>query len=107
MCRSNRLTHINVRVLNGDDAGLYYSHKGFTSINVQVVCDAKLQITHIVCRWYGRAHDSRIFHNSTIKTILQRQLEGNVAVLVGDSGYPCLPYLITPLRQETARAERR
>ncbi|CAH2100819.1 unnamed protein product [Euphydryas editha] len=41
--------------------------KGFSSINVQVVCDADLKIMDIVTRWCGSVYDSQIFRKSRLK----------------------------------------
>ena len=54
-------THVPVTVRRADEIGLYFCHKGFTSINVQVVCGPNMKICHIVSRWPGSTHDSRIY----------------------------------------------
>lgn len=62
-------------------------------------------ITNIVARWPGSTHDSRIFRNSTIKTVLdQGRYNGH---LLGDSGYACTRYLLTPVLRERTAAEGR
>ena len=48
-------------------------------------------LLNIVAYWPGQTHDSRIFEN--IK-ITERLRDG---VLVGDSGYACRAYLMTPI----------
>ena len=53
--------------------------------------------TNIVARWPGSTHDSFIFTGSQIGQQLNAQhqcLEDGF--LLGDSGYPCKPYLMTP-----------
>ncbi|CAK1597806.1 unnamed protein product [Parnassius mnemosyne] len=47
-------THIRVKKVNADGGQLYINRKGFSSINVQVVCDADLKIMDIVTRWRGK-----------------------------------------------------
>lgn len=70
------------------------NRKGFYSINCQVICDSNMLIRNIVARWPGSTHDSRIFENCSTKEILQQgHLRG---YLLGDSGYPCRPYILTP-----------
>jgi len=52
----------------------------------------------------GSAHDSHIFRTSAIG----RQLEGTGltdGVLLGDSGYACSPYLMTPFFNPVTRKE--
>ena len=56
-------------------------------------------------RWPGSTHDSRILHESNIK----RQFE-NIQfrrILLGDKGYPNLPYLCTSLHRKQTNIERR
>ncbi|CAK1597830.1 unnamed protein product [Parnassius mnemosyne] len=60
-------THIRVKKVNADGGQLYINRKGFSSINVQVVCDADLKIMDIVTRWRGSVHDSRIFRECRLK----------------------------------------
>ena len=103
-------THVPVFVPKVDDVGLYLCHKGFTSINVQVVCGPDMRICHIVSRWPGSTHDSRIFDWSSIKEYMieQRTPHGQLppdSKLLGDGGYACMPYLFTPLRAPQTRPE--
>ena len=57
----------------------------------------------IVARWAGSTHDSRIFQMSLLRTkYIQQQHSG---YLVGDSGYPCLRFLLTPVSTPTTSAE--
>ena len=88
-------THVKIRSPGGPNAELYRNRKGYFSVNVQGVCDADGIFTNIVARWPGSVHDSRIFDES----LLRYQLENNEVPgsILGDSGYPNLPYLLTPL----------
>ncbi|XP_062581784.1 putative nuclease HARBI1, partial [Saccostrea cucullata] len=45
----------------------YVCRKGFHAMNVQVVADASLRFTNIVCKWPGSVHDAFIFANSELK----------------------------------------
>lgn len=100
-------THVRITSpAGGDNSELYRNRKGWFSINVQVVCDASLNIMDIVARWPGSVHDSRIFSNS----LLRARLEANEFLncyLVGDSGYMCTNYLLTPLANPTTDSEER
>lgn len=62
--------------------------------------------TNVVARWPGSTHDSHIFRTSAIG----RDLEGTGladGVLLGDSGYACSPFLMTPyLNPKTPQEER-
>ena len=72
---------------------------------LQAVVNAQMEFQNIVARWAGSTHDSRIFSMSTVNVkYLQEQLHG---LLLGDSGYPCLRYLLTPLLNPQTPAELR
>ncbi|KAI5100909.1 putative nuclease HARBI1, partial [Silurus meridionalis] len=51
-----------------------------------VICEATQIITNVEAKWPGSVHDARIY-----QTFQQVQW-----FLLGDRGYPCLPYLMTP-----------
>ena len=88
-------THIPVISPGGDNAEVFRNRKGFMSINVQAICDSDRMITNNVARWPGSTHDSRIFDNSVIRDEFE---EGRVnGILLGDNGYPCRRYLLTPV----------
>lgn len=88
-------THVSIKSPGGNFAEVYRNRKRSFSINVQVVGGPNLEIFDIVARWPGREHDSMIFNRSTVKTRFERgTLQG---FLLGDSGYPCMRYLMTPL----------
>jgi nuclease HARBI1 len=88
-------THIPIQSPGGTDAEIYRNRKGYFSINTQLVCDNTGYITDIVCRWPGSCHDSFIFDNSLIRAKLETSpLNG---YLIGDSGYACRRYLLTPV----------
>ncbi|XP_044592656.1 putative nuclease HARBI1 [Cotesia glomerata] len=96
--------HVKVESFGGDDAEIFRNRKGHFSINVQVICNARLEIIDIVARWPGSAHDSTIFNNSRIHNRFENNQFGN-ALLLGDSGYPNLSYLLTPLQDPQRPAE--
>lgn len=96
-------THIRIRCPAGND-GVFINRKGFPSINVQAVCNADLPFINDVARWPGSSHDSFIFNHSALKDLLAN---GNdLGFLIGDSGYPLRPYLLTPFRQPSNDTER-
>lgn len=88
-------THIKIKKVGGDSAQYYINRKGYSSLNVQVVCDAQLKIRDIVAHWRGSTHDARIFRESQIR---QRFENGEFnSRLLGDSGYGLTNYLFTPI----------
>ncbi|KAI4455685.1 hypothetical protein MML48_9g00014051 [Holotrichia oblita] len=59
--------HVKIISPGKDNAEIFRNRKGYFSYNVQVVCDANLQIRNIVCRWLGSAHDAHIFRSSNLR----------------------------------------
>lgn len=75
---------------------VYRNRKSDFSINVQVIVGPRTEILDIVAKWAGSMHDSRIFQVSSVfMKYTQGILTGR---LVGDSGYPTLPFVLTPIR---------
>ncbi|XP_063966632.1 putative nuclease HARBI1 [Lytechinus pictus] len=99
-------THVYIRSPGGEQALYFLNRKNRYSINVQVVCDNAGKITSIVARWPGSTHDSRIFNESALKLQLEARADGS-GLLLGDSGYACLPFLMTPLQNPLQRPEMR
>ena len=93
-------------ISGGADAELYRNRKGYFSLNVQVISDANLRINDVVARWPGSTHDSTIFSNSSICARFETG-EIKDGYILGDGGYPCKRYLLTPLGTTTTAAERR
>ena len=66
-------------------------NKTFPSLNVEVICDAKVKWTNLVARRRGSAHDNRILRSSTTWDITENGHTGGYTI--GDSGYLYLPYV--------------
>ncbi len=60
------------------------------------MCDANLSIMDVVARWPGSTHDSFIWRNSFLRHRLSSSHQRGDAYLLGDSGYPLEPWLLTP-----------
>lgn len=97
-------THVAIQSPGSDDAEIYRNRKGFFSINVQLVCEPTGYITDVVARWPGSVHDSTIFDNSQLRAMLETQQTNRC--LVGDGGYACRRYMLTPLNNPVTAAER-
>lgn len=66
------------------------------------------KLINVVARWPGATHDSHIFKESEIGQYLSENNNGmREGFLLGDSGYPCRPFLLTPYLRPTTQAERR
>ncbi|KAJ9586746.1 hypothetical protein L9F63_019684, partial [Diploptera punctata] len=62
-----------------------------------------MEFINIVTGWPGSAHDSRMFKSSMICGQFE---EGEVSgILLGDSGYACDHFLMTPLLSPQTRAD--
>ncbi|XP_041349301.1 putative nuclease HARBI1 [Gigantopelta aegis] len=73
--------------------------------HLQRVQDINYDRAKRLAHWHGSVHDSRIFDNSLLK---QKFEDGDIdGLLIGDSGYPCLPYLMTPLLNPRDAADNR
>lgn len=80
---------------------------GFHSINTQAICDHKGSLTNIVAKWPGLNHDSFIIRGSNVGTDLEVHHRGIDVdwVLLGDSGYACGRYLVTPFLRPVNQAQ--
>ncbi|XP_029179206.1 putative nuclease HARBI1 [Nylanderia fulva] len=99
-------THIRLLSNNfGGLAEMYRNRKGYFSLNVQAIVGPRMEFLDLVPEWPGREHDSRIFQNSRIfMRYQQRELTG---MIVGDSGYPALTFLLTPFRNPQNEEEQK
>lgn len=90
-------THIAILKPSAEEHN-FINRKGYHSINVQIICDVNMKIININANFGGSTHDSFIWRHSAIQTYMQ-QLQGNgeSCWLLGDSGYPLQPYLMTPI----------
>ncbi|XP_064646164.1 putative nuclease HARBI1 [Lineus longissimus] len=83
----------------------YVNRKNYYSINVQVVMDAHYRFINVVARWPGSTHDSIILRESGLAEVME-VWQGN-EVLLGDSGYPVRPWLMTPFLNPNTPQQRR
>ena len=63
----------------------------------------KMEFINFVTGWPGSAHDSRMFDSSRICGQFERQEVSGI--LLGDNGYGCRHYLMTPLLRPQTPAE--
>lgn len=97
-------THIPIISPGGNNAELYRNRKGFFSINVQAVCTSSLLFWNVVARWQGSTHDSTIFLMSRLRAQFVNGEMGN-GILLGDGGYSCSNFLLTPLSNPRTEPE--
>ncbi|KAJ1172143.1 hypothetical protein NDU88_003993 [Pleurodeles waltl] len=85
---------------------VYRNRKSYHSMNVQMVCLADQYISEGNAIFPGSVHDAYILRNSSIPYVMD-QLQRHWVWLLGDSGYPNLSWLLTPVRNPRTRAEKR
>ncbi|XP_064639594.1 putative nuclease HARBI1 [Lineus longissimus] len=83
----------------------YVNRKNYTSINNQVVMDARYRFINVVARWPESTHDSVILRESGLATIFEER--NGEELLLGDSGYPVRPWLMTPFLNPNTPQQRR
>lgn len=98
-------THIRIKS-PAEDEHLYVNRKNYHSINVQAVCDSSMKFLNIVAKYPGATHDSFILTNSNIYELFDSR-EIGIGWLLGDSGYPLRPWLMTPMLNASTEAEER
>ncbi|KAG5869229.1 hypothetical protein JTB14_035665 [Gonioctena quinquepunctata] len=91
-------THIAI-IAPADEEHNYVNRKGYHSKNVQLICDPELIIMNVNANYPGSCHDSFIWRQSQIKFHLQNDYQNGQrnTWLLGDSGYPQQPWLMTPV----------
>ncbi|KAJ1217185.1 hypothetical protein NDU88_004780 [Pleurodeles waltl] len=82
------------------------SEKSCDSMNVQIVCLEDQYISHVHAKYPGSVHDAYILRNSSIPYVMG-QLQRHRVWLIGDSVYPNLSWLLTPVRNPRTGAEER
>ncbi|XP_022203737.1 putative nuclease HARBI1 [Nilaparvata lugens] len=97
-------THIKIKSPGGPDSKLYKNKEGFFSINVQAICNSSLAFAEMTAHWKGSIPSSTIFNSSAIRLKFEKGEFPN-CFLLGDSGYPCQSYLLTPVLNPQTEAE--
>ncbi|XP_062375192.1 putative nuclease HARBI1 [Sardina pilchardus] len=82
----------------------YICRKGYPALNIQVVCDHRGVFLDIVAKWPGSTHDSFVWTNSALCQVAEGGGFGG-CWLLGDSGYPLRPFLMTPIQEANSEAE--
>uniref|UniRef100_A0A6M2DUP9 Putative nuclease harbi1 n=1 Tax=Xenopsylla cheopis TaxID=163159 RepID=A0A6M2DUP9_XENCH len=85
-------------------AALYLNHKGYHSINVEIICDADEKILFANARYPGSTPDEALWEVSPIRHHLSNKNESET-YLLGDSDYPLEPWLLTPFTNTENDAE--
>ncbi|CAH2100934.1 unnamed protein product [Euphydryas editha] len=96
-------THIKIPKVGGNIGQYYINRKGYSSLNIQVVSNANLEIMDLVAHWRGSTHDSRIYNECRLKQRFEQgEFKGR---LLADSAYACTPYMYTPILNPRSQKE--
>ncbi len=71
---------------------------------LQAVCDARERFISVNASKPGSSNDAHVFNESAISRRFKRGEFGQY-YMIGDSGYACTPYLLTPYLNPTTRAQ--
>ncbi|XP_004209423.2 putative nuclease HARBI1 [Hydra vulgaris] len=82
---------------------VYVNRSSNHLINVQAVCGYNGEFIDIVAKWHESTHNARILRESKLGKKMIDDLKG---LLLGDSGYPCFRWLLTPYLSPTTAAQR-
>lgn len=79
----------------------YYNRKGFHSVLLQGIYNAKKEFIDVYCGWPGSTHDARMWQNSPIYQKLSENHEQMLppnTYLLGDSAYPLQVFIMVPFK---------
>uniref|UniRef100_A0AAZ1XA43 Putative nuclease HARBI1 n=1 Tax=Oreochromis aureus TaxID=47969 RepID=A0AAZ1XA43_OREAU len=91
-------THVRI-IAPSEDEAVFVNRRNFHSINVQIVFNGACKILDFVVKWPDSTHDARMLSESGIRQLFERRYVPANCHLLGDSGYPCKPWLLTPYLQ--------
>jgi hypothetical protein len=98
--------HIHVaKPVEGPEDYFYFKSRGYT-LNCQVVVDSRKRFLDLYLGMPGSTNDARVLRQSTLYYLAMHEnlfdvrfsMDGFLPFLLGDSGYPLLPWLMTPHR---------
>ncbi|XP_030076105.1 putative nuclease HARBI1 [Microcaecilia unicolor] len=96
-------THVALKPPS-DHENLYRNRQRYHSMNMQLVCNARGMITHVVAEFPGSMHDATILNQSSLKHIFASWQEER-GWLLGDSAYSLKTWLMTPIENPQTPAE--
>ncbi|CAC5400795.1 HARBI1 [Mytilus coruscus] len=95
-------THVRI-IAPSQHEEQFVNRKGYHSIKVQVIVNADLQFINIVAKRPGSSHYSRVLKERRV--FMQLKQSNYDGYLLGDSGYPCKTFLLTPYLYPQTRQE--
>lgn len=118
-CGAIDTTHITMLLTSSDqEADTWLDPKQNHSMILQAIVDPDLRFRNIVTGWPGKMNDSSVLQSSSFFTLCQKgeKLNGKkihlseetelTEYIIGDSGFPLLPWLVTPYQvKELSKTE--
>lgn len=118
-CGAIDTTHITMLLTSSDqEADTWLDPKQNHSMILQAIVDPDLRFRNIVTGWPGKMNDSSVLQSSSFYTLCQKgeKLNGKkihlsketelTEYIIGDSGFPLLPWLVTPYQaKELSKSE--
>ncbi|RWS18820.1 putative nuclease HARBI1-like protein, partial [Leptotrombidium deliense] len=97
-------THFEIKVPK-DLQERYRNRKNKITLNIKAIVRSDMRFTNLVARWLGSVHDAKILGRSEIN--IKLEAGSYPGYLLGDGGYPCKRYLLTPLGNPETIPEKR
>lgn len=100
--------HVSISKPNFVPADYYYFKSGGYTINCQAVVDSEKRFLDLYVGMPGSTNDSRMLRRSSLYQLAMTEtlmdpglsMDGFTPYLVGDLGYPLLPWLMVPHRTQ-------
>ncbi|GFT07343.1 nuclease HARBI1 [Trichonephila clavipes] len=99
-------TYQNKRVLCQGNSSVSLDFQKLLSFGWHL-CTYRVSRWNVVARWPGSAHDSTVFNNSAACLSLKTNALYQDFHLLGDTGYACEKYLLTPFGNPRSLSEAR
>lgn len=97
-------THIRIQ-RPSENENEYINRKFYPSVNVMAICDSSCIFLNVIAKWPGSTHDAFVWSQSSINAQFENGRDDGF--ILGDSGYPCKPWLLTPFREPENNAQGR
>ncbi|KAL4721589.1 hypothetical protein ACJJTC_018550 [Scirpophaga incertulas] len=99
-------SHFKIVMPRKEEEHFYYNRKHYHSLNVQMVCDDQYRIINVNSKFGGANHVAFVWQNSELNDYVQAlHQSGEMVWLLGDSGYPQRPWLMTPILDSMPESE--
>uniref|UniRef100_A0A1A9X3N7 DDE Tnp4 domain-containing protein n=1 Tax=Glossina brevipalpis TaxID=37001 RepID=A0A1A9X3N7_9MUSC len=90
-----------------ENADIFINRKGKHSVNGMIICDHEMKFMTVNFKFPGSSYDSYVWQHSAERAFLEDQWDiSNNSWILGGSGYPLEPWLMTPYRSPTDSIEK-